>query len=258
MEYPIKIKPSAGELVHAVCSGPYTIEVREGGGLRWMHFGGDAIQAMMILDEPSNPVIPYQRYMLGALLFNPKPDFVLNLGVGGGSFERFFATYLPQAAVMSVESSSEVITLLRDYFPISERMPVINHDAEVFMADCATTYDVILCDLFESAGNLPLALKSSFYREAMRCLSTNGVFVINLLPEKEAEMVDILVAVRASFKHVLMLLVPHFQNTLLFCLKQESPGTDLLEHRASELFAATGLDLTDITDLITELPVGQG
>jgi spermidine synthase len=254
LEYPIKIKPSDGELVGAVCSGRHNIEVREGEGLRWMHFGGDAIQAMMILQDPSRPIIPYQIYMLGALLFHPAPDFVLNLGVGGGSFERFFAVYVPQAAVTSVESNAEVVRLLRDCFPILAHMPVINLDAEKYLTDCATTYDLILCDLFDSGGNLPLTTKSSFYREVERCLSNNGIFVINLLPDTEAEMVDILAAVRESFQHVLLLLVPLFQNTVLYCLKQDSPDSDMIERRATKFLQETGIDLTDIADLVVQLP----
>jgi spermidine synthase len=254
LEYPIRIKPSDGELVHTAGSGPHAIEVRECDGLRWVHFGGESIQAMMILDQPSSPIIPYQIYMLGALLFKPAPDFVLNLGVGGGSFERFFAEYLSFAAVTSVESNPDVIGVLRKYFPIPTHMPVINRDAQEFLQDCATAYDVILCDLFDDKEHSPVVLNSSFYHEAFGALSSDGVLVINLLPNTEAEMVDILLAVRKSFHQVFMLLVPHFQNTLLFCLKQDGPGLELLEARAGELLKTTGVDLTDITDLIMELP----
>ena len=254
MEYPIKIKPSDGVLLHAVYSGPHHIEVREGDGLRWMHFGDGCIQAMTVLDDPSKPIIPYQIYMLGTLLFRPAPDFVLNLGVGGGSFERFFSAFLPQSVVTSVESNQEVIALLRNYFPVHAHTPVINQDAEKFLIGCATSYDLIISDLFDTTRSLHLTKNSKFYREVMRCLSSKGVFVINLLPESEAEMADILVAVRDSFQHVFMLLVPHFQNTVLFCLRDGVPDRGLLKQRAKELFVETGVDLTDVVDLVVELP----
>jgi spermidine synthase len=257
LEYPIKIKPSDGALLHAVCAGRHNIEVREGGGLRWMHFGDDAIQAMMILDDPSRPVIPYQLYKLGALLFRPAPDFVLNLGVGGGSFERFFAAFQPQSTVTSVESNGEVIRLLRNYFPVRVSMPVINQEAETYLNTCATSYDLILCDLFDGGNNLQFATSEDFCREVNRCLSSKGVFAINLLPDTEEEMVDILVTVRKSFHHVLMLLVPHFQNTVLFCLKGDIADSDLLEQRASDLLGETGVDLTDVADLVIRLPESQ-
>lgn len=254
MEYPIKIKPSDGVLLQAVYSGPHLIEVREGDGLRWMHFGDDSIQAMMMLDDPARPIIPYQAYMLGALLLRPAPDFVLNLGVGGGSFERFFTAFQPQSVVTSVESNHEVIALLRNYFPIHAHMPVINQDAEKFLIGCATSYDLIISDLFDMSGNLQLTTNSDFYQEVMRCLSSKGVFVINLLAESEVEMAEILVAVRDSFQHVLMLLVPHFQNTVLFCLKEPVPNRELIKERATELLLETEVDLTDVVDLVVELP----
>ncbi len=258
MEYPIKIRATDGELLHAVHSDRHDIEVREGDGLRWMHFGGDAIQAMMTLEQPSRPIIPYQIYMLGALLFKPDPDFVLNLGVGGGSFERFFTACLPHAAITSLESNPDVINLLRRYFPIPEHMPIINQDAGKFLEDCATSHDVILSDLFDSAGTHPLTFSDSFYHAARESLSNDGVLVVNLLPDTEQEMVDILVAVRKSFQQVYMLLVPYFQNTLLFCLQQDGADSDLMEFRAEKMLATTGVDLTDVTDLIVELPQRSG
>jgi spermidine synthase len=254
LEYPIKIKPSDGKLLHAIFTGSHNIEVREGYGLRWMHFGGDAIQAMMILQDTSRPIIPYQIYMLWALVLRPNPDFVLNLGVGGGSFERFFAAFLPQVAVTSVESSEEVIGLLREYFPIFPHMPVINQDAEEYLGDCVTTYDLIMCDLFDTSGNLQLTTKACFYGKAMGCLSSKGVFIMNFLPNSEAELVEILAAVRESFQHVLMLLVPHFKNAVLFCLKQEGPDPGLLEQRAYEFLEKTGIDLTEVEKLLVRLP----
>ncbi len=254
MEYPIRIKPTDGNLICALRSDAGEIEVREGNGVRWMHFGGDAIQAMMIIDEPAMPIIPYQINMLAVLLFNRTPNFALNLGVGGGSFERFFAEYLPELMVTSVESNPNVISLLQDYFSVSARIPVINRDAEVYLSGCTTSYDLILCDLFDDTGHSSCAYDSDFYANAFRCLSTDGVFVINLLPETEAEMVDILLAVRASFDHVVLMEIPYYENILLFCLKQAVPEIDLLEFRARELYETSGIDLTDVTDLITVLP----
>lgn len=254
MEYPIRIKPCDGDLLLALRTDAGEIEVREGDGLRWMHFGGDAIQAMMIIDEPYTPIIPYQIYMLAVLLLNPAANFALNLGVGGGSFERFFAHYLPELMVTSVESNPDVIGLLPDFFSISAGIPVINRDAAAYLSDCTTSYDLILCDLFDHSGHNPCAHDREFYANALRCLSSTGVFAINLLPETEAEMVDILLAVRSSFERVMLVEIPFYKNILLFCLRQSAPDRELLELRCQKLAETVGIDLTDIIDSMLLLP----
>lgn len=257
MEYPIRIKPTDGNLIRILRSNADKIEVREGEGVRWMHFGDDAIQAMMIMDEPYMPIIPYQIYMLAVLLFNPAPNFALNLGVGGGSFERFFAHYLPELMVTSVESNQEVIGLLHDYFSVSACIPVINEVAETYLSDCTTCYDLILCDLFDHSGRCSCAHDREFYANAFRCLSSDGVFAINLLPDTESEMVDILLAVRSSFDHVILVEIPNYKNILLFCLRKAAPETELLEQRCARLAESVGIDLADIMDLMVPLPRKQ-
>lgn len=257
MEYPIKIKARDGHVVRALRSGGHEIEVREDGGLRWMHFGDDAIQAMMVINDPARPIIPYQVYMLAVLLFNRAPNFMLNLGVGCGSFERFFAEYFPELQLTSVESNPDVICLLQDHFALAARRPIINLEAGAYLSGCTTSYDLILCDLFDHSGHPPCVYDSDFHADVLRCLSSDGVFAINLLPETEAEMVDILLAVRSSFEHVMLLDIPYYKNFLLFCLRQAAPDMVLLELRGQRLFATTGLDMRDVTDLLTPLPKRQ-
>ena len=46
-------------------------------------------------------------------------------------------------------------------------------------------------------------------------------------------------------------------NQVLFCLKQAGMGLSELEARCTELSEDMGIDLTDVPDLITELPKKQ-
>jgi len=254
MKYPIELKPEAGKLLCKLATG---IQVREQGGLRWMHFGGDAIQAMLALEDQVHPIIPYQINMLVVLLLNPDPASLLNLGLGGGSFERFFSAFMPGLPLTSVELNSDVIQLQRDYFPIPGSASVIQSDAGSYLTGCAESYDVILCDIFEQA-DIPSSLgQDSFYADAFRLLTTNGVLAINLLPQTEAELINTLLAVRSSFDHLLLLELPDFKNILLFCLKQDPPGPSQLEQRAEALITNTGIDLSHVAGCIRALPKPQ-
>jgi len=251
MKYPIELKPETGKLLCKLATG---IQVREQGGLRWMHFGGDAIQAMLVLGDPVRPIIPYQINMLVALLLNPDPGSLLNLGLGGGSFERFFSAFMPVLSLTSVELNPDVIQLQRDYFSIPGSASVIQSDAGSYLSSCAESYDVILCDIFEQT-DIPSSLgQDSFYADAFRLLTTNGVLAINLLPHTEAELLNILLAVRSSFDHLLLLDLPDFKNILLFCLKQDPPGPSQLEQRAEALITNTGIDLSHVAGCIRVLP----
>ncbi len=233
------------------------IEVREQDGLRWMHFGGIAIQAMLALEEHRHPVIPYQLNMLSVLLLHTSPGSLLSLGLGGGSFERFFSGFKPGMSLTTVESNPDVIQLQRDYFPVPESVAVIQSDAASYLSHSTEAYDIILCDIFE-LSHMPSCLdRGDFYANTFRSLTAQGVLAINLLPQSEEELLNILLAIRASFDHLMLLQLPDFKNVLLFCLKQEPPGTTQLQQRAEALLADTGIDLSHVAKDISKLPKPQ-
>jgi len=231
--------------------------VRELDGLHWMHFGDGAIQAMLALQDPSRPIIPYQLNMLMALLFNPAPASLLNLGLGGGSFERFFTAYMPELSLTSVESDTAVIGLQQEYFPIPDPVPVIECDAATFLAGTNKVFDLVLCDIFARTGPPVCLSQEVFYANIYRHLSAQGVLVINLLPEGEPELLASLLVLRASFSQVVMLQLPGFRNILLFCLKRDPSGHDLLQQRAGDFYAKTGIDLLSAVGSIRLLPKPQ-
>ena len=216
-------------------SGKQRRHVRQDGDLRWLHFGDNDIQAVIDLAQPDQLILPYSSGMLSALLYQPDPKTCLNLGVGGGSFERFFAHRFPKLRVTSLESDVNVIRLARKYFMFPPQQPVIVDDASRFLTRHQGSYDLIFCDIHQGDSHPGCLSDSQFHAAAFDCLNDNGVYAVNLLPHNYAHLVTVLMRLRDSFSDVLVLDIPERRNLILFALKQPPPEHNILTQRQSML-----------------------
>ncbi|MEH6651257.1 MAG: fused MFS/spermidine synthase [Motiliproteus sp.] len=226
---------SDGKLIHQERSGNQHRQVRQDKELRWLHFGDHDIQAVIDLAQPHQLILPYSFGMLSALLYQPEPITCLNLGVGGGSFERFFAHRLPRLRVTSLESDVNVIRLARDYFMLPPQQPVIVDDASHFLVRHQGSYDLIFCDIHQGDNHPECLSDSQFHAAAFGCLNQDGVYAINLLPHNYSHLVTVLMRLRDSFSDVLVLDIPERRNLILFALKQPPPERNILTQRLSML-----------------------
>jgi spermidine synthase len=243
-----------GELLHSEKTHDQIIEVRADDTLRWLHFGGTAVQSVMDMDTPHLPLQPYNVAMLAALLFQPRPRRLLNLGFGGGTFERCFRARLPATALTSVEADAAVIQLAKRFFLIPPDYPVIHARAEQFLARDRRRYDIIFCDIFHAYHHPACLFDSRFHAAAARRLSAAGVFVVNLLPATEAGLLEILVAIRQHFQWTLLAEIPGQRNVLLFGLQQAVAETAVYPQAAMALAKEWGVDLTAIPTRFKHLP----
>jgi spermidine synthase len=230
------------------------IEVREFGDWRWMHFGGDAIQAVMHTVRPDELILPYNRAMLGALLFVQTPHKLLNLGLGCGSFERFFRARMPTLSVTSVESNATVIDLAKQFFFIPERQSICQQSADEFLLQHKHAFDLILCDVFVDDRQPSFIGQAAFYGLLARGLCEAGAIAINLLPKSDDELLKILLAVRRHFTWVWLMEFPDHRNIVLFLMNHEPGEKDALEWRTSELGRSLGVDLSDLPRRLLRLP----
>ena len=242
-----------GTVIYHDSKDGVTIEVREQGRFRWMHFGSHAIQSILDKHSPSIPRHPYNIAMLAALLFVQRPQNILNLGVGGGSIERFFYGFYPDTRVTSVELSSHVTAVAREYFFIDKDHPVIEDSAEHFIRSDQGVYDIVFCDIFFMDEH-PLALNNADYYEALsQRLNDNGILVLNLLPKSESELLIILRALREALPWGYLFELTDHKNILVFCFKQRPSVMELLEPRAQVLKDAIGLDMRSIPSRLISL-----
>lgn len=208
----------------------------------------------MSLDQPDKPILPYNIAMLVGLLFRPNPIRLLNLGAGGNTFERFFHAHLPALSVTSVDADSEVIKLANHYFPAPTGHLVHCQTAEEFLLNSNSRYDIVLCDIFNQQGHPECIGRADFYDKLQHSITTEGVLVLNLLPDTEQQVVEILLEIRIHFPWVQLLNLPDFKNILLFCTKQPAPYPSILRERAVSHSNRWNVDLHALTELLQEIP----
>jgi spermidine synthase len=215
------------------------------GGTRNLFFTVDSVQSSMRLDAPNALAAPYTRKMMAFLLFIPAPRHVLMIGLGGGSLAKFCYHHLPRTRISVVEINPDVIAL-RKAFAIpddDQRFEVINDDGAMFLAKGRVRPDVILVDAFDAMGVSPTLLSSDFYKRASRCMTLEGVLVMNLAGDKARYAAHIW-RLRAAFPDSVRLVpVDGDDNVLVFACRgpQLAELPDFLLNRAHHLERGLGL-----------------
>ena len=128
---------------------------------RKLRFGSTDIQSAMDVRDPDILVLDYTRLMMAFLLFQPRPQRMLMIGLGGGSLPKFCHRF---------------------DIPVDQPgFQVIQADGTAFVAEAGDrAYDVILVDGFE-ASQMPAGLGTlDFYLQCARLLQPSGVMVCNL------------------------------------------------------------------------------
>lgn len=161
-------------------SRPYVYETRY---CKSLHFNSVEVQSRMLKREPDRLALDYTRTMMGFLLFNPRPQRIAMIGLGGGSLAKFCFRHLPQTRMDVVEINPHVLAL-RDEFqvpPDDHRFRVHLADGAHFIAHASNPYDVLLVDGYTQDG-VPATLSSQeFFRRCREVLSVDGILVVNLI-----------------------------------------------------------------------------
>ena len=229
------------------------IEVREYEGYRWLQLGGDFIQGLMDVDAPSEILLPNIQVLLASLFIHLKPNRLLNLGFGCGSIERFLNEKLPELEITSLESNEVVIGLAKEFFNISDTTHIIHAPAEDFLENEKTLFDIILCDIFIDEEHPACLYEKNFYANIFKCLEEKGILAINLLPESEEDVVNILLPIKNHFNHISLFEVPNHFNAIIFASSEKLPAEEELEAGANKLYEMSGLDLRDVPQGLNRL-----
>lgn len=222
--------------------------------------GTEALESAVDLSDPLQLVVPYTRSLFGAMFFQPKPQRVLMIGLGGAGFHRLFAAAFPEALLQTVELDPKVYELCqtRMGFKPTDRTPVALVDGRMFVKRDKQQWDWLILDAFRG-GFVPPHLKTEeFYRECAARLTERGVFVSNLHATTELYYSD-LKTIKAVFPQVVLFNTDGRGNVIACAVKYTTPViTDPAkwpgpETLAPEVFKGR-LDLADIRREVITVP----
>lgn len=158
------------------------VEVSEVDGIRSLHLGSETIQSSMDIAQPERLVLSYSRAMMAWLLFNDDPQKILQIGLGGGSFARWIAHYLPDTQSLAVDINPQVIAVARTLFelpPEDDDFQIIEADGAAYVKVLHNSCDAILVDAFDGYQIIDALTESEFFEDCRRALTPNGMFVAN-------------------------------------------------------------------------------
>lgn len=208
-----------------------SIKISENIKHRSLYFQNDVLQSRMDQTAPQRLCLSYTEYMTLPLLFeeHSQPQRILVIGVGGGSFVRFFSHYLKSAKIIGVEYSQRILDIAQQYFFIKEspQVQLICDCGQTFIEQCTETFDLILIDAFDHRGMAETIYSSSFFQKCAKRLSPHGAVSCNTW-SGDSQLSDTLVhAFNDHFEDSLHCPVPERGNIILLGFKKQLPWSQL-------------------------------
>lgn len=195
-------------------------------------------QTAVDLTQASRLVVPYSRTMLAAAFVQPRPERILQIGLGGGGLNRFLRIAYPEANITTVELDGEVLAVARefmDYRPDS-RDEVVIEDGRSFVKKSKDKWDWIFVDAFRD-GTVPVHLKTrEFYQLLRDHLSPGGVVALNVHSGTKLYESD-KATLRAVFSEVQLFEVEGTGNVVILAFVSAAP--DWTDKTLAERNAAT-------------------
>jgi spermidine synthase len=222
--------------------------VLDDGKHRSLHFDMMYVQSMMRISDPCALEIAYTRHMMSFLLFNSAPQNIALLGLGGGSLAKYCYRHLSFANITAVEANPQVIAF-REQFMVprdDSRFRVICADGQEYVKR-AKDVDVLLIDAYDSVGVAPSLNDIRFFENAYRCLSANGIAVMNLAGGKQGRSNCVSMLRNVFADNVTTISVQADGNHVAFAFKNDGfvPSWGSLECSAGTLEEYFGLPFTD-------------
>lgn len=105
---------------------------------------------------------------------------VLILGMGTGTFATQCDRYFSGMNMEGVEIDEDITRLAKEYFHLSDDIPVYTYDGRAYLNAVDQTYDVIMVDAYQDI-TIPFQMSSvEFFTMVKEHLNPDGVMVVNM------------------------------------------------------------------------------
>ena len=223
------------------------VGISESGNIRSLHLGTPTVQSAMNVDNPAELVLSYSRAMMAWLLFVEQlPQHITQIGLGGGSFVRWLAAYLPDVRQSAVDINPQVIAVARSLFalpPENEYFEIIEADGAHYIKTVRGGTDVILTDGFDGEQIIDALVSDEYFADCRRALSEHGIFVSNWW-QGDKRYPHFCARLRHAFDGRVLAVPAETHGNVAVLAFQTAPVLllDTLKKRAEQLSAQYGLD----------------
>lgn len=213
------------KLLHKDTWKNHHVEIRDEGDFRSLYFDSGYLQSRMSLTRPEDLVLSYTEIMAFTILLQSAPGRILIIGLGSGSFVRFFHHHFPDCILDCVDNSQHVINMARGYFQLPEngQVRIFCMDGQDFLQDSQQQYDLILVDAFDSQGMAPSIYTDSFFRLAKKCVKPEGILSCNLWSGDKKLLTELKKTIKSHLPQILYLPVPNRGNLVALAMAQAIP-----------------------------------
>jgi spermidine synthase len=141
-------------------------------------------ESSMRLSDPGALTVEYTRLMTLGIVYPPKVERILEIGLGGGRTVSYLSAALPDTAILAVELDKDVVDLAKKYFKFKEtaRLRTVVADGRAFLMRDKDRWDVILIDAYRGPFVPFHLLTREFYALVKSRLAPGGVVVQNIEP----------------------------------------------------------------------------
>jgi len=220
-------------------------------GTRYLHLGTPWVQGSMRIKKPFDIDLEYVQRMMAWLLFvewdSVPRRHAMQLGLGAAAITKFCCRQLHMRTT-AVELNPQVIAVCRQWFklpPDGGLLQVVQGDAalEVRRAERLASVDALQVDLYDHEAAAPVLDDAAFYARCRCLLTDDGCMTVNLFGRTSSYERSLEHIAQAFGRDAVWAFRPTKEgNTVVLAGRQPlRPGRELLELRAQQVHAATGL-----------------
>ena len=172
---------------------------QHGKPIRVLYVGGGFQSASYLGDARFEPVFEYYR-AFDHMFESTRPiNQVLMIGAGAYSYPKHLLTSRNDTSIDVVEIDPAIVEIARKHFYVDEleqrygeagdgRLRTIVEDGVTFLAHAqSAAYDAIINDSFDGTNPTGLLLTPESIRQAKRCLTPGGLYLLNAVVDDERE-----------------------------------------------------------------------